>query len=132
MKRAKPFWQKRFFWKVGASGFLFVCSISLLAGNLLVTSMERGIVGFVAGGFVAGSFRYLASMFVNTPNQNRASVPSAVDKGVGVNFDVSLPAESPDTAPVTADFQPWVLESSDQISDSQAQDLADALRSIQK
>lgn len=131
MNELKPLLNTRSFWLTGAGGFGFAFLFSLLGGNLLETSVKRGVAGFFMILAAYAVVRIWISAFV-TPVSGTSAANQTVPEQKGTNFDVSLPAEAPDTLPATSDFQPWVLGAdSEPLTDTQVQNLVDAIRTIQ-
>lgn len=121
----------RLFWLTGAGGFGFAFIISMIGGNLLETSLRRGIAGFFVILVAFAVVRLWISTFV-TPQATEIRKELEVSQAV-TKFDVSLPAESPDFPPDPSDFQPWVLHGNgEELTDNQVQNFVDAIRTIQK
>lgn len=131
MNELKPLLNTRSFWLTGVGGFGFAFLFSLLGGNLLETSVKRGVAGFFMILAAHAIVRIWISVFV-TPGSGTSTAIQTVPEQKGTNFDVSLPSEVPDAPPVASDFQPWVLEADGEpLTDTQVQNLADAIRTIQ-
>jgi hypothetical protein len=135
MNELKQLLSKRWFWLTGAGGFGFGMLFSLLAGNLMETSIKRGLFGFAVMWLAIALIRVWVLTFVSPPSElSSATADQAVVSGEsGTHFDVSLPAESPGSPPVASDFQPWGLQKpGESLDDTQVQNFVDAIRTIQQ
>ncbi|GAX90547.1 hypothetical protein [Effusibacillus lacus] len=129
MKKAKRNKNTRFMWAAGGIGFLISFASSFAAGNLLMTNLKRGVLGFVLIMVIAWAIQSFLTATVETKTSNPTEETG--DPPVsGSRFDVSIPPEAIDTPPSAADFQPWIIGEQTEMHDAQAQNLARAVRAM--
>ncbi|WP_018132536.1 hypothetical protein [Effusibacillus pohliae] len=124
MKQARRSWQRRFLWMAAGGGFAIGLAGSLLAGNLLWTSLQRGLVGFVLLFAVAWALQRLLAIAAATGG------PEANGQAAGTRFDVSLPPELSEIPPSGADFQPWVIDGQAALRDDRIEEIVQAVRAM--
>ncbi|BCJ85286.1 hypothetical protein [Effusibacillus dendaii] len=116
------------------AGFAIGFAASLLGGNLLWTSLQRGLVGFVFLLFLSWGTQLFFSLgkTADDPKLTGETNADSAQTALGQQFDVSLPPESFDTPPSPADFQPWVVQNVDSMDDEMTARAVQAVRTMKE